>query len=92
MVSVVLLTTVAVIIGIQLIYILKELRYSITRVNQTIDTVSDTIDKISQPAVGIFAILEGFKESGKIVEAISRLLGRDTPRPPVDTESYDNSL
>lgn len=92
MVSVVLLTTVATIIGIQLIYILKELRYSLSRVNQTIDNVSDTIDKISQPALGLFAILEGFKESGKIMETISRLLGRDKPRPPVDIDSYDESL
>lgn len=92
MVSVVLLTTVAVIVGIQLIYLLKELRYSIMRINQTLDTVSDTVEKISQPAMGIFAILEGFKESGKIVESISHLLGRDKPSPPVDIEGYDESL
>jgi hypothetical protein len=92
MVSIVLLTTVAVIVAIQLIYLLKELRYSVMRINQTIDSVSDTIEKISQPAVGMFAILEGFKESGKIVETISRLLGRDKPKPPVDIDSYDNSL
>ncbi len=92
MVSVVLLTTIAIFVGIQLIYLLKELRYSIMRINQTIDTVSDTVEKISQPAMGIFAILEGFKESGKIVETISHLLGRDKPKPPVDIDAYDNSL
>ena len=92
LVSTVLLTSVALIVGIQLIFILKELRYSLTKVNQTIDTVSDTLDKIAQPALGMFAILEGFKESGKIVETISRLLGRDKPKPPVDIDGYDNSL
>lgn len=92
MVSVVLLTTVAIIVAIQLIYLLKELRYSVMKINQTIDTVSDTVEKISQPAIGIFAILEGFKESGKIIETISHLLGRDTPKPPVDIDAYDNSL
>lgn len=92
MVSVILLTVVATAVGIQLIYLLKELRYSVGRVNQTIDTVSDTVEKISQPAMGFFAILEGFKESGKIVETISRLLGRDKPTPPVDIDAYDNSL
>ncbi len=92
MVSIVLLTTLAVIIGIQLIYILKELRYSLTKLNQTIDTISDTFEKISQPALGIFAILEGFKESGKIIETISRLLGRDKPKASVDTDAYDDSL
>lgn len=92
MVSVILLTVVATAVGIQIIYLLKELRYSIGRVNQTIDTVSDTIEKISQPALGIFAILEGFKESGKIVETISHLLGRDKPTPPIEMDTYDNSL
>ncbi len=92
MVSVILLTVVATAVGIQIIYLLKELRYSVGRVNQTIDTVSDTIEKISQPALGIFAILEGFKESGKIVETISHLLGRDKPTPPIEMDTYDNSL
>ena len=92
MVSTVLLTAVAIIVGIQLIYILKELRYSLTKVNQTIDGVSDTLEKISQPALGFFALLEGFKESGKIVESISHLLGRDKPKPPVDIDAHDSSL
>lgn len=92
MVSTVLLTTVAVIVGIQLIYVLKELKYSLTKINRTIDTVSDTVEKISQPAIGLFAVLEGFKESGKIVESISRLLGRDKPKPPVDVDAYDSSI
>lgn len=92
MVSVILLTVVATAVGIQIIYLLKELRYSIGRINQTIDTVSDTIEKISQPALGIFAILEGFKESGKIVETISHFLGRDKPTPPIEMDTYDNSL
>src|SRR3989339_1204737 len=92
MVSVVLLTTVAVAVGIQLIYLLKELRYSLGRINQTIDSVSNTVEKISQPALGLFAILEGFKESGKIMETISHLLGRGKPKPPGDIDAYDNSL
>ena len=92
MISTILLTSVAFIIGIQLIYILKEIKYSLTKVNQTIDTVSDTVEKISQPAIGFFAILEGFKESGKIIDAISGLLGKDKPKPPVDIDAYDNSI
>lgn len=92
LVSTVLLTTVALIIGIQLIFILKELRYTLTKVNQTVDTVSDTVEKIAQPALGVFAIIEGFKESGKLMDTISRLLGREKPKPPVDTDVYDTSI
>ncbi|HCQ31481.1 TPA: hypothetical protein DIU27_03825 [Candidatus Collierbacteria bacterium] len=91
LISTVLLTSVALIVGVQLILVLKELRYSLTKINQTIDTTSDVIEKISQPAIGLFAILEGFKESGKIIEAVSRLFGKEKQRPE-EEESYDNTI
>jgi hypothetical protein len=87
-----LLTVVAIIIGIQLMMILKEVRYTLSKLNNTIDTAEETLQKISQPAVGFFAILEGFHQSGKIIETISHLLGKDKPKPPVDIDSYDNSI
>lgn len=92
MISIILLTGVAFVVGIQLILVLKELRYSLTRVNQTLDTVSETVEKISQPAMGFFAILEGLKEGSKVFDTISHLLGRDKPKPPVDTDAYDTSI
>ena len=87
-----LLTVVAVIIGIQLMLILKEVKYSLSKLNNTLDTAEETLQKISQPAVGIFAILEGFRQSGKIIETLGSLLGRDKRKAPVDMDSYDNSL
>lgn len=92
LISTVLLTTVAIIVGIQLILVLKELRYSLTRINQTLDTVSETVEKISQPALGLFAILEGFKESGKLIDAVSHFFGKDKPQPPVETDAYDTTI
>lgn len=92
LISTILLTALAIAIGIQLMQILKELRHSLVRVNQTLDVAADTLEKISQPAVGLFAIIEGFRQSGKIVETISRLLGKDKPTPPVNLDSYDNSI
>ncbi|NCP47119.1 hypothetical protein AUJ42_03290 [Candidatus Collierbacteria bacterium CG1_02_44_10] len=91
LISTVLLTSVALVIGVQLIFVLKELRYSLTKLNQTINTVSETVDKIAQPALGLFAILEGFKESGKIIETVSHFLGRDKPKP-VKEDAYDNTV
>ena len=91
LISTVLLTSVALIIGVQLILILKELRYYLTKVNQAIDTTSDVIEKISQPAIGLFAILEGFKESGKIIETVSGFFGKAKSRPEGE-EIYDNTL
>lgn len=91
LVSISVLTTIAVIVGIQLVLVLKELRSSLTRVNHTLDTADETLEKISQPAVGLFAIVEGFRQSGKIVELIQQLLGRDKPTPPVNLEEHDLS-
>lgn len=86
MLSVSVLTVVAVIVGVELILVLKEMRSSLVRVNHTLDTADETLQKISQPAVGLFAIIEGFRQSGKIVETISHLLGRDKQTPPVNLE------
>lgn len=86
LVSVSLLTVVAIIVGIELILVLKEFKSSLTRVNHTLDTADETLQKISQPAIGLFAIIEGFRQSGKIVETIQHLLGRDKTSPPVKTD------
>ena len=90
LISVSVLTIVAVIVGIELIIVLKEIKGSLTRVNRTLDTADETLEKLSQPAVGLFAIIEGFRQSGKIVELVQHLLGRDKPTPPVNFEDNDS--
>lgn len=89
LISISVLTIVAVIVAVELILVLKELKKSLVRVNHTLDTADETLQKISEPAVGLFAIIEGFRQSGKIVEAVSHLLGRDNPTPPVNVEDHD---
>lgn len=89
LISVSILTVVAVIVGIELILVLKETKRSLEKVNKTLDTADDTLQKISQPAVGLFAIIEGFRQSGKIVETISHLLGRDKSTPPINFEDNE---
>jgi len=79
LISTVLLTAVAVIVGIQLISVLKELKNSLNKLNRTLDVAEETLEKMSQPAAAFFAIIEGFKQSGKIIETITHLLGRDKP-------------
>jgi hypothetical protein len=91
LVSISVLTVVAVIVGIELIIVLKELKKTLTKANHTIDTAEETLEKISQPAVGLFAIIEGFRQSGKIVETISHLLGRDKDSsPPVNLDENES--
>lgn len=83
------LTVVAVIIGIQLILILKEIRHTLGKLNQTLDTAEIALQKITQPAVGLFALIEGLKQSGKIVETFSSFLGGRRQSPPVEIDSYE---
>lgn len=89
LISTILLTATAVIVGIQLMHVLKEFRSTLSRLNDTLDVAGETLEKISQPAVGFFAILEGFKQSGKIIETISHLLGRDKTSSPSSVDRYD---
>ena len=91
LVSVSLLTVIAAVIGIQLVMILKELKYTLTKVNQTLDTAESTLQKIAQPAVGLFAIMEGLKQSGKIIETVSAIIGHKNPKPPVNLDDYESN-
>ncbi|HSV94477.1 MAG TPA: hypothetical protein VLH94_00665 [Spirochaetia bacterium] len=90
LVSVAVLTVVAVIVGIELILVLKEMKSSLVRVNRTLDTADETLQKLSQPAVGLFAIIEGFRQSGKIVEMVQNLLGRNKPSAPVNLDDNES--
>jgi hypothetical protein len=70
--------------------ILKEIRYTLGKVNQTLDTAETTLQKISQPAVGLFALIEGLKQSGKIVEVVSQFMGHHKNTPPVQVDNYES--
>ncbi len=90
LISISVLTVVAVIVGIELIIVLKEMKKSLTRLNRTLDTADETLAKLSQPAVGLFAIIEGFRQSGKIIEMVQHLLGRDKAGAPVNLEEDES--
>ncbi len=90
LISVSVLTVIAVIVGIELILVLREMKSSLVRVNRTLDTADQTLEKLSQPAVGLFAIIEGFRQSGKIVEMVQHLLGRDKTSAPVNLDNHES--
>ena len=89
LISTVLLTTVAIIVGFQLIQVLKELKISLGKLNKTLDAAEETLEKVAQPAQAFFAIIEGFRQSSKIIDTISHLLGRDKSTSNMD--HYDKS-
>jgi hypothetical protein len=84
------LTVTAVIIGVQLILILKELRHSLLKFNKVLDTAESSLQRLSQPATAIAGILEGFKQSGTLIQTITGFLNRNRPQtPPVDIPNND---
>lgn len=86
LVSTSVLTVIAVIIGIQIIFILKELRHSLSRFNKVLDTADTAFQRLSQPATAIAGLLEGFKESSRIIGGISDFLNRFSSQKPVNTD------
>lgn len=84
------LTVTAVIIGIQLILILKELRHSLKKFNSVLDTAESCLQRLSQPATAIAGILEGFRQSSTLVQTISSFLNKKRSKtPPVDIPNHD---
>ncbi|HOX96293.1 MAG TPA: hypothetical protein PLI45_02840 [Candidatus Woesebacteria bacterium] len=90
LISISALTVIAVIVGIELIIVLKELKNSLLKLNRTLDTADDTLQKISEPAAGVLAVIEGFRQSGRIIETISGLFGHDKKTPPVNLEENES--
>jgi len=63
------LTVLLVIVGVQVILILKEVRRVLSRVNSTIDTVDKVVGNISSPFAQMGGMIEGLKGGFKVVEA-----------------------
>jgi len=90
LISTSLLTVLAAIIGIQLIMILKEVKYTLTKLNNTLDTAESALQKISAPAASFIALVEGIKQSGKLVDTVTNFFGKRKPAPPVEVEPYES--
>jgi hypothetical protein len=74
------LTIIAAIVGVQLILILKELKTSMIRFNQVMDSAEIVIKKFSQPLTGMIGLVEGIRQSTKIVEIVSSFLNRQSSK------------
>jgi len=87
LVAVTVLTTVAAIIGIQIIFLLKEVKHTIEKLNSAIDTTESAMQRFAQPVSNFLSVVEGLKQSTKIIEIVSGLISRhNKPRPPVDID------
>ncbi len=82
------LTTVATIIGIQIIFLLKEIKHTLTKLNSAVDTTEAAMRRFSEPVSNVLAVVEGLKQSTKIVEVVSNFLKRNSePKPPVTIQT-----
>ncbi len=83
LVAVVVLSSVATIVGIQIIFLLRDLRRSFNKINSTIDTAHEAVLKFSQPVANLTSLMEGLRQSSKVVDMFSGLWRKsDTKVPP----------
>lgn len=89
LVSTIVLTTVATVIGIQIVFLLKELKHTLSKLNQAIDTTEGAVQRFAQPFGSLLAIVEGLKQSTKLVDVFNNFIGKHaTNKPPIDLENF----
>ena len=98
------LTVMSVVIGVQVVKILQELRVSVQKLNQILDDMAGVTHSVSQPLVNLSGLLENLRGGVKLVAAVKKLLGKEEevePAPvepeanleePADTMSYIQEL
>lgn len=88
LISVSLLTTVAVVIGIQIIFLLKEVKHSLTKFNSALDTTEAAMKRFAAPVSNMLAVIEGLKHSTKIIEVFSGFINKHSgPKPPITMQT-----
>lgn len=86
-ISITVLSLVATIIGIQIIFLLKELKHTLSKLNSAIDTTETAMKRFSQPVSNFLGLVEGLKQSTKVIETINTFLSRhSSPKPPVNVD------
>lgn len=80
-ISVLVLTTVATVIGIQIILLLKEIRHSLLKFNGALDATEMAMKSLSKPVSNMLAVAEGLKHSTKIIEIFSSFINKQRSNP-----------
>ena len=69
---IIILTLLLLILGIQVFFILKDLRKTITKANKVLDNTGDITQSVSQPLSSLASILMGLKMGGTIAKIIKK--------------------
>ena len=85
LVAIAVLTTVTTIIGLQIIFLLKELKHTLSKLNSAIDVTESAMQRFAQPIGNVLSLVEGLKQSTKIIEMVSSFINKhNSPKPPID--------
>ncbi len=63
-------------IGIQVVFILREVRRSLEKVNKMLDDAGMITESIAHPIAGIGGMLDGLKSGAKAIETFGNFLSR----------------
>lgn len=86
--SVSILTLVATIIGIQIIFILKEVNHTVGKLHSALDTTETAMKRFAMPVSNMLAVVEGLKHSTKIIEIFSGFINKhNEPKPPITMQT-----
>lgn len=70
---IIILTLLLLVLGIQVFFILKDLRKTITKANKVLDNTGDITQSVSQPLTSLSSILMGLKAGGTIASIIKKV-------------------
>jgi hypothetical protein len=70
---IIILTTLLVILGIQVFFILKELRKTIHKANRVLDNTEEITESVSAPISSLSSVLMGIKAGGAVASIIKKI-------------------
>jgi hypothetical protein len=84
------LTALLVIVGVQVIMILKEVKTTLTHVNKTLDTADDIVSALARPVSGLSDIAAGVKTGLKITESFVSWISSKNRDDHANTKQQDD--
>ena len=72
-------------IGIQVVFILREVRRSLEKVNKMLDDFGLITESIAHPIAGLGGVIDGLKSGIKTVETFGKLLSKKKKKNEVQT-------
>lgn len=87
-VVIIILTVLLLVLGIQVFFILRDLRKTINKANKVLDNTGEITESVSQPLSSLSSVLMGLKAGGVIAKIIKK--ATDEPvRQAQDKEDKD---